>query len=110
MRHLIRIFIGILAAFLLASCSSQPPRDAQTMASDRLIEQTVRQRLKAHPGIYERHIEVNAYNGVVTLSGLVFDGTDMGDAVRIASEVPGVKSVANDMEIPDMGPDRPRRR
>jgi len=42
---------------------------------------------------------VETFNGVVQLSGFVNSRADIDKAVEIAREVPGVKSVRNDMHV-----------
>ena len=104
------LLLGLLALLLSACAHPGDTRSADASARDVRIARAVRQALDDNPRIYARHIEINVYDGVVTLSGFVFDGNDMNDAVRIASEVPGVTSVGNDMQVQVLGPDRSRRR
>jgi len=45
------------------------------------------------------HLDVSIKNGVVTLTGLVFDDWDMRIALRLSKRVPGVKRVVNELTI-----------
>ncbi|MBU6505120.1 MAG: BON domain-containing protein [Betaproteobacteria bacterium] len=99
-----------MAILVLAACATPEARSPDVLAQDVRILHEVEQGLHDNPRIYDRHIEISVYDGVVKLSGIVFDGNDMNDAVRIASRVPGVKSVKNEMQVQEMGTDRFRRR
>ena len=55
--------------------------------------------------LYARHIIVRADNGVVRLSGFVWDPPDLVEAVRIASAVQGVSRVVNTLELQRNGVD-----
>ncbi len=93
------------AVLLVAGCAStpRPPRTPEQLAQDIRIYQTVQQRLDDDPSIYDRHVDISVYDGVVTLSGYVYDPYDLQQADRIAWEVPGVTRVANDLEVDILG-------
>ncbi len=59
----------------------------------------VERALRNDPTLMSDHLDVSIKNGVVTLTGLVFDDWDMRIARRAAKRIPGVKRVINDMEI-----------
>ncbi len=105
-----RFLLWCLVILVLAACATPESRSPEVLAQDVRILHEVEQRLHDNPRIYDRHIEISVYDGVVKLSGIVFDGNDRNDAVRIASQVPGVKSVKNEMQVQEMGTDRFRRR
>jgi osmotically-inducible protein OsmY len=71
---------------------------AQRLADERLKTQ-VELALQGDGSLFAGHIDVSIKNGVVTLSGLVFDDWDMRIARRVAKRIPGVKRVINDLEI-----------
>jgi osmotically-inducible protein OsmY len=87
-----------LAAFL-AACASSPPRTAAETEADRKIELAVTQQLDANPHIYAAHISVSVHNGVVTLTGFVFEPEEVNEAKRTAALVPGVKEIKNHIEL-----------
>jgi osmotically-inducible protein OsmY len=71
---------------------------AQRLADERLKAE-VELALQGDASLFAGHIDVSIKNGVLTLSGLVFDDWDMRIARRVAKRIPGVKRVINDLEI-----------
>jgi osmotically-inducible protein OsmY len=67
-------------------------------ADDEVRKQVVT-ALHGNPYFYDGHVSVSIQDGVVTLSGMVFDEWDLRVAKRIAKRVPGVKRVVNGLEI-----------
>lgn len=55
--------------------------------------------LRSDPQIVSGEIGVAVKEGVVTLSGLVPDYGEKGAAEAAAKRVPGVRAVANDIEV-----------
>jgi osmotically-inducible protein OsmY len=80
-----------------------PRLDTIVVTAQRLADEEIRVRVEAalrdDPTLMSNHLDVSIKNGVVTLSGLVFDDWDMRIARRAAKRIPGVKRVINDMEI-----------
>jgi hypothetical protein len=66
---------------------------------DAELRQQVETALHADSYFNDEHITVTIKDGVVTLSGLVFDEWDVRSAKRIAKKIPGVKRVVDDLEI-----------
>jgi hypothetical protein len=75
---------------------------AQRLADEELKTE-VQLALRDDAALMSEHLDVSIKNGVVTLSGLVFDDWDMRIARRVAKRIPGVKRVINDMEIKQGG-------
>ena len=93
--------IGAAAVFLcgLGACAMGPQKsDAQKKADDAMADR-VTQALAADEELYSRHITVRADDGVVRLTGFVWDPPDLVEAVRIAEAVPGVTRVDNAIEL-----------
>jgi osmotically-inducible protein OsmY len=71
--------------------------------SDPAVDETVRKdvetALHSDPFFYDEHVTVATKNGVVTLTGIVFDDWDLRAAIRIARRIAGVRRVVNDLEI-----------
>jgi osmotically-inducible protein OsmY len=78
--------------------------EAQRQA-DREIAQSVQAALNADKQLYARHIFVRADNGVVRLSGFVWETPELFEATRVAEHVPGVSRVVNDLELERNGMD-----
>ena len=55
--------------------------------------------LNWEPGLREDDIAVAVRDGVVTLAGFVDSWADKYRAERVASQVKGVKGIANDLEV-----------
>jgi hypothetical protein len=79
------------------------PLDTIVVTAQRLVDEQlkaeVERALRNNPTLMSEHLDVSIKNGVVTLTGLVFDDWDMRIARRAANHIPGVKRVINDMEI-----------
>jgi hypothetical protein len=79
------------------------PLDTIVVTAQRLLDEQLRteveRALRDDPTLMSDHLDVSIRNGVVTLTGLVFDDWDMRIARRTAKRIPGVKRVINDMEI-----------
>jgi BON domain len=55
--------------------------------------------LNSDPTYYFRHVDVQVQQGVVTLSGYVWSTPAIYRAKEIASEIPGVTRVVDEMEL-----------
>ena len=96
-----RIFAGTAVAVLcgVAACTSGPPKtDAQRQA-DKETAERVETALSSDKVLYAKHIFVRADNGVVRLSGYVWEPSDFQLAIAIAENVPGVTKVVSDLEL-----------
>ena len=67
--------------------------------ADEEVKEQVEQALHTDPYFYDGHVTVTIKDGVVTLSGVVFDEWDLRVAKRIAKRIAGVRRVVNDLEI-----------
>jgi len=74
-------------------------RSADRIAADAAITADVKARLIAEPGIRAFSINVDTYNGAVTLKGDVKTGAQRATAERLARKVKGVKSVRNELTV-----------
>ena len=89
----------------VAACASGPPRtDAQEQA-DKVMAERVEAALNADRSLFAKHITAHADNGVVRLTGYVWEANDFQEATYIASSVPGVTKVVNDLELNRNGND-----
>ena len=89
-----------LAGAVLVGCAATPQHESTGVYFD---DATVTSKVKADliedPLTKARDISVTTDQGVVQLSGYV-DSKEQGDeAVRIAKAIPGVRSVANGLQL-----------
>ncbi len=103
LKSVTRIFLLFAFVAFIASCATKPPRTSSEIKADKAIGLEVTQQLANDQNIYARHIEVDVYRGVVTLSGFVFEANDMFEAAQVAARVPGVISVSNQMHLEEFG-------
>jgi osmotically-inducible protein OsmY len=89
---------------VLACTTPSAKSDAERQA-DHETARSVKAALDADKKLYARHITVRADNGVVRLSGYVWDPPDLIEAKRVAALVPGVSQVVNDLELERNGSD-----
>jgi osmotically-inducible protein OsmY len=98
---------GFAAALLcgMVACATSPPRtDAQKQADKEIVER-VQAALDSDKQLYAKHIFVRSYNGVVELTGFVWDPPDLLEATTVAQTVQGVSRVVNDLELQRNGLD-----
>jgi osmotically-inducible protein OsmY len=81
----------------VVACAT-PRTDAQREA-DKQTAARVQSALDADKELYAKHIVVRAYDGVVRLSGYVWEPSDMNEAVQTAELVPGVTKVVNNLDL-----------
>jgi osmotically-inducible protein OsmY len=65
----------------------------------------VQSALDADRDLYAKHIFVDSYNGVVELTGFVWDPEDLLEAQTTAEGVQGVTKVVNNLELQRNGID-----
>jgi osmotically-inducible protein OsmY len=95
--------LAILCA--LAACAMGPHKTDAQRQTDRETAARVQAALNADKQLYANHITVRADNGVVRLSGYVWDPPDMTEAKMVAELVDGVSEVVNDLELQRNGVD-----
>lgn len=82
-----------LALGVLAGCSRKPTR------TDAQIAIEIQSKLYSDSAIQTRQIDVQAANGVVTLSGDVGSDTERAAAASDAATTDGVKTVVNNLQV-----------
>jgi len=97
-RHWRLVLLTMVACGMIA-CTTQPPRSAAQKEADDATTQRVEAALAAAPNMNYSKVVVSTYDGVVHLSGLVWSSQAIMNATRVASSVPGVKSVSNTLEL-----------
>jgi osmotically-inducible protein OsmY len=92
---------GVVLAVLcaMAACATGPKRTEEQREADKATQQRVEAALDSDKALYAKHITVHVRNGVVHLSGYVWDPPDLDEAVLVAQLVPGVSKVVNNLEL-----------
>ena len=100
-------YAGIAVALLcgVAACASGPTKSDSQEQADKVMAERVEAALNADRSLFAKHITAHADNGVVRLTGYVWEATDFDEAVFIAQGVPGVTQVVNDLELNRNGND-----
>ncbi len=93
----VAVAVGLLCS--LAACASGPPKSEAQQEADKAIAERVEAALSADRSLFSKHISASADNGVVHLTGYVWEPGDFDEATFIASNVPGVTRVVNDLEL-----------
>ncbi|NTV11665.1 MAG: BON domain-containing protein [Zoogloea sp.] len=84
----------------ITACTPQASREsAGEYVDDATVTARVKTALAQTPNVSVAEVNVETYRGVVQLSGFI-DSDDMAQrAIAAAKNVPGVRSVKNDMRI-----------
>ncbi len=107
---LVRLSMALTMGATIVGCTSQvdtpmasdtPTSAVQTAGyvDDAVINSTVRAALRTEPGVIRGRIDVASFQDVVELRGFVRDEEAKLRAGEIAAEVPGVKSVNNNLVV-----------
>jgi len=91
--------ITICLIFLVACTSTSHHESTGEYIDDSVITTRVKAAIVADESLKVTEINVETYKGVVQLSGLVTSMDAQYQAVKLAKEVDGVKSVKNDMHV-----------
>lgn len=86
--------VGLIAiALLAASCSRVGSHTDAQVASD------VQNKINGDSNIPDKQLNINANNGVVTLTGTVATDAARNAAANDAAQIEGVKTVVNNLEV-----------
>lgn len=103
MKQVIKYFSAlfmVLSLVSLVACSSTSKQEgAGEYVDDSVITTKVKAAILKEPSLKVAEINVETFKGVVQLSGFVGSQADINTAVKVASNVGGVKSVKNDMRL-----------
>ena len=89
----------VAVALATASCASPPHESAERTRSDEIATERLYAALNADPTYYYQHVRVEVDGGTAHLSGYVWSTDALYHAQRIATKVPGVSSVVDEMEL-----------
>jgi len=96
----IPVFLISLCLIFLVACTSTSHRESTGQyIDDSVITARVKAAIVADESLKVAEINVETYKGVVQLSGFVSSMDAQYQAVKVAREVDGVKSVKNDMHV-----------
>ena len=100
-------YAGVVVAILcgVAACASGPTKTSSQEQADKVMAERVEAALNADKALFAKHITAHADNGVVRLTGYVWEAGDFEEATYIAGNVPGVTKVVNDLELNRNGND-----
>lgn len=103
MKYLMSVFSAFFLALTLmmaGGCASTPQTDGTgEYVDDSVVTTKVKAALVNDPNVSAAEVNVETFKGVVQLSGFVNSRADMNRAIELARNVPGVKSVKNDMRL-----------
>ena len=94
--------VSLLVAFsvvLFTACASTPPKAVAQADADHVLANRIKDALASDPTYFFRHVDVQADDGRVTLGGYVWSGDAIRRAELVASRVPGVTSVADELAL-----------
>lgn len=97
LRRLRGLFLPILLALLVGCAGTAQQESTGDYIDDTVLTTRVKAAVFNEPSLKSAEINVETFKGVVQLSGFVNSQADINKAVEITREVPGVKSVKNDM-------------
>jgi osmotically-inducible protein OsmY len=100
-------YAGVAVAVLcgVAACASGPAKTDSQAQTDKVMAERVEAALNADKALFAKHITAHADNGVVRLTGYIWEASDFEEANYIAANVPGVTRVVNDLELNRNGND-----
>lgn len=99
LRRFRMIFLPILLALFVGCAGTATQESTGDYIDDTVLTTKVKAAVFNEASLKSAEINVETFKGVVQLSGFVSSQADINKAVEIAREVPGVKSVTNDMRV-----------
>lgn len=103
--HRLKLLAGLSVSLLGVACASTPPESLAQVRADQVLADQVQSALDSDPEFFFQHVDVQAENGKVSLSGYVWSAPAIGRAERIASQTSGVTSVSDQLELERNGSD-----
>jgi osmotically-inducible protein OsmY len=88
-----------MAVVVMGCAGNRTSRSTGEFVDDSAIANKVKAALYADKEVSGTQVEVEAYRGVVQLSGFVDNAAQAQKAVQIAREVDGVKDVRNNLIV-----------
>ena len=92
--------VGVLFVAMALGCASTAKQEGTgEYIDDTVITGKVKAAIFNEPTLKSAEINVETFKGIVQLSGFVSSAANESTAMRVASNVGGVKSVKNDMRL-----------
>jgi hyperosmotically inducible periplasmic protein len=99
-KHFVVILLGAMLAIFAAACAATPNQESTGgYIDDATITTKVKSDLAADPKTSAKDIHVTTYKGVVDLSGFVNAPSEIPEARLVASKVPGVSAVHDNLIV-----------
>tara|TARA_R110000787_G_scaffold26539_7_gene74075 strand:+ start:724 stop:1038 length:315 start_codon:yes stop_codon:yes gene_type:complete len=98
-RNFPTFIVAAMLALLVGCASTDDQAGTGEYIDDTVITTKVKAAIFNDPELKSMEINVETFKGVVQMSGFVNSQADINQAVRLAREVKGVKSVKNDMKL-----------
>ena len=89
----------VVAAMLAVAWAADPPASSQQYQSDMHAMMEFYSRLASDHVHYYPHVTIHVENGVARLSGYVWSTDAQYHAKEIASSVPGITAVVDNLEL-----------
>ncbi len=99
LRHFRVIWLPILLVLFVGCASTAQQESTGGYIDDTVLTTKVKAAIFNEPTLKSMEINVETFKGVVQLSGFVTSQANIDKAVQVTAEVPGVKSVKNDMRV-----------
>jgi len=91
---------AVLLAALIGACGGSPTRESTgEYIDDTAISTKVMAAFVKDKEVKATEIKVDTFKGNVQLSGFASNSAEIERAVQLAGQVPGVKSVRNDIRL-----------
>lgn len=94
-----RLLAGLSVVLVSAACVSTPSKSPAQARADGALAGQVQSALNSNTVFFYRHVDVEADDGTVSLTGYVWSAPAIEQAERTASQVPGVTSVVDRLEL-----------
>lgn len=98
-KTLVALSATLILMTTLGCASTRTHEGTGQYVDDSAITTKVKTAILNEPGLKVSEINVETFKGVVQLSGFVSSRDDINSAIKVASNVSGVKSVKNDMQL-----------